>query len=108
VESGTNFGTKFQRINRTSARTSASIHFRSAVNAGTPRHSASERQARSASANHKRWVDRTPARGGGPAVSPNGVLGDPTRASAAAGHTLLDAAAADLRAALLAMPPADL
>jgi creatinine amidohydrolase/Fe(II)-dependent formamide hydrolase-like protein len=40
--------------------------------------------------------------------SPNGVLGDPTRASAAAGHTLLDAAAADLRAALLAMPPADL
>jgi creatinine amidohydrolase/Fe(II)-dependent formamide hydrolase-like protein len=42
------------------------------------------------------------------AVSPNGVLGDPTGASAAAGHALLDSAAADLRAALLARPPADL
>jgi creatinine amidohydrolase len=31
------------------------------------------------------------------AVSPNGVLGDPTGASAAEGHELLDRAAAELR-----------
>ena len=39
-------------------------------------------------------------RGGLDAVSPNGILGDPTGASAAEGRTLLDALAADLVAAV--------
>ena len=38
--------------------------------------------------------------GGVAAVSPNGILGDPTRASAAEGEVLLDALAADLVAAV--------
>jgi creatinine amidohydrolase len=41
------------------------------------------------------------------AVSPNGVLGDPSGASADAGARLLDAALASLRAAVLAPAPVD-
>jgi mycofactocin system creatininase family protein len=42
--------------------------------------------------------------GGIAAVSPNGVLGDPTGASAAEGHALLAAAIEDLSATLVAWP----
>jgi len=44
-------------------------------------------------------------RGGVAAVSPNGVLGDPTGASAEEGHHLLDALAADLVASVEAWRP---